>query len=284
MAVGQSLWADISAITNDIYEGALFTLREQNVLARTVTVFTDNTGFAPRKNSRYGAANFRAVGDGEDVTPTVFDRDLLSTLTPARYADQFFLSDIRVASDQQNVRLDGALELGAAAATLVDEYIADDFSSLTGGTIGTAGGTITWAKLIAARSLMQGLKIPGPYWCALHPYQWNHLVQAAVATGTEVANAPGFQDALVSTFFVSNLLGGVIFAISGAVNISGSDATGAMYSSLALAYDERLAFNVRPERDESREGTELNASLWFAHGVWDPTRGIQLIGDAATPE
>lgn len=284
MTIGQTKWSDITSITNDIYEGALFTLRQQNVLVRTVSVFRDTAGMQPRKVTEYGTANPRAVPEGDDVAATKFDRTLKTTLTPASYADMFLLTDQRIATDGQNVRADGALELGAAFAQDVDEKIAGAFSSLTGGTIGSAGGTITWAKLIAARSLMQGLKVPGPYWCVLHPYQWNHLVQSAVATGTEIANAPNFQDALLNTYFVSSLLGGVFFAITPSITVDSSDdAVGAMYSPMALAYDERKAFMIEPERDASRQATELNASMWYAYGGWAAERGIQLVGDASTP-
>lgn len=284
MATGLTRYADIASITNDIYEGALFTLRTQNLLVRTVTVFRDSSGMAPRKVSEYAASNPREVAEGEDVTPTQFDRTLLATLTPARHADMFLLTDQRVRSDSQNVRLDAALELGSSFAYNVDENIASAFGDLTGGTIGTAGGTITWTDLISARSMLQALKVPGPYWAVLHPYQWAALVTSALATGASITNAPGFQDALVSSFFVSNILGGVRFVISPAVKVDANgDAVGAMYSSLALAYDERLPFNIRPQRDESREATELNASMWYAYGVWSPKRGIKLVGDASTP-
>lgn len=284
MTTGGTRWADITSITNDIYEGALFTLRQQNLLARTVTVFRDTAGMQPRKVTEYGQANPRQVDELEDVTPTRFDRTLLNTLTPYRHADMFLLSDQRVATDAQNVRLDGAMELGASFAQDVDEKIASLYGSLTGGTIGTAGGTITWAKLIGARSLMQGLKIPGPYWCVLHPYQWAHLVTSALATGAEIANAPGFQDALVNSFFTSTILGGVTFVVTPSIAVDGNgDAIGAMYNPMALAYDERRAFSIEPQRDASRQATELNASMWYAYGTWDPKRGIAIVGDAATP-
>ena len=177
-----------------------------------------------------------------------------------------------------------ALELGANFAQDVDEKIASLFGSLTGGTIGAAGGTITWAKLIGARSLMQGLKIPGPYWCVLHPYQWAHLATSALASGAEIANAPGFQDALVNSFFTSTILGGVTFVVTPSIAVDGAgDAVGAMYNPMALAYDERKAFGIELQRDASRQATELNATMWYAYGTWDPKRGIALVGDAATP-
>lgn len=283
MTTGQSRYADISSLINDIYEGAFMTLRQQNLLVPTVSVFSGQ-GMNPRKNSTYGAANPRQVAEGEDVTSTQFNRTALSTLTPYRYADQFFMTDERLATDDQNLRADAALELGGAFAAYVDESIADQFASLTGGTIGSAGSTLLWDEIIKARAMMHALKIPGPYFCVLHPYQWMYLVQSATATSAEIAGAPQFQDSLINNYFVSSLVGGVTFVVTPSIDVdTNADAIGAMYNRQAIAYDERRPFNIRPERDESREGVELNASLWYAVGTWAPTRGIKLVGDATTP-
>lgn len=284
MAIGSTKYSDVSSLLNNIYEGALFTLRQQNLLVRTVKNFRDTNSMVLRKNSSYGTANPRVVAEAEDVVATQFTRSALSTLTPSIYADQFFITDERQNSDDHQIVQDASLELGASFAQQVDTNLAGLFSSLTGGTIGSAGGTILWAQLIQARAMMHSLKIPGPYWCALHPYQWMHLVNSASSSGNEIANAPGFQESLVSNYFVSSLLGGVIFVITPSIAVDASDdVTGAMYSPLSMAYDERTPFSIEPERDASRRGWELNATLRYAYGTWAPTRGIQLIGDAATP-
>lgn len=279
----QSRYSDVVSLLNDIYEGAYFVLRSNNLLVRTVTVFQDNAGMSPRKSSMYGAANPRAVSEGEDVTATPFNRTLLTTLTPSRYADQVVLTDERIATDSQNVRADAAMEMGSAFAEFVDQQIAGDLTSLTGGTVGTAGTALTWANILRARALLQNSKVPGPYYCALHPYQWLRLVESAAISGSELKAAPGFQDTLVSTYFVASILGGVTFVVSPSIPTSGNDATGALYSPMALAYDERRPFNMRPERDESRESWEVNFSLWFGHGLWRPALGVKLIGLATLP-
>jgi len=284
MATGPSRWADISSLVDNIHEDALFTLRALNVLGPTVRAFNDDGGFNPRDVTQYGPANVRQAAEAEDVTPTAFNPSALTTLTPARYVDQFLLTDQRVASDRQNVQVDAALELGAAFAANVDTNLATHFSSLTGGTIGSAGGTIGWDDIFNARAILHAGGVPGPYYCALHPYQWRYLVNDAVVAGNSIVNAPQFQDALVSTYFTATIIGGVTFAISGHIAVDGSDdAIGAMYSPVALALDIRRPFNIRPERDESREAFELNASMWYAHGVWDAARGVQLVGDASAP-
>lgn len=52
---------------------------------------------------------------------------------------------------------------------------------------------------------------------------------------------------------MASLIGGVTFVVSPNLAVADDNATGAMYSPLALAYDERRPFNLRPQRDESRE-------------------------------
>ena len=284
MATGYNTYnPDILTLVNDIYEGALFTLRQNNLLVATVKVF-HSTGMAPRKTTKYGVGNFREVAETDDVTPTEVDRALLTTLTPARYADNLPLTDIRVATDPQDVRGDFAMIMGQDAAQTVDEKVATHFGSLTGGTIGAAGSALTWANIMNARSIMQTNKIPGPYWCALHPYGWVDLVNASLTSGNAIMDAPMFRDDLIKQYFVSKIAGDVTFVITSAIAIDSSDdAVGAMYSSMALAYDERKPFNIRPQRDESREATELNSSLWFATGTWDPSRGVKITHDATQP-
>ena len=283
MTVGQTLWSDISSISNDLYDGAVFQLYQSAVVIQTVRIFNDNTSMWTRKNTEYGAANPRAVGEGEDVAATKFERSLLSTLTPAIYADQFFLSDQRIRSDTQDVVMDAAVEQGAAFAAQADEAMAVHFGSLTGGTIGTAGGTLTWSSLINGRAILQANKVPGPYFCALHPFQWAYLVKS-VAPGQTVTNAPVFQDKILNQYFISSILGDVIIYSTPSIAVDASDdAIGAMYARNALAYDVRQPFRVEPQRDASRRGWEWNFNTDYATGVWVPARGIQLIGDAATP-
>jgi hypothetical protein len=287
MATGQTRYADIATITDNVHEAAQFVLREQNEFVRTVTVYTDSMGFQPRDGTEWGDADPRELAEGEDVTSTQFTKGTIWTLTPARYGDQFFITDQRLATDRDNVQAAAAETLGAAFAEDVDTKLCGTaiFGGLTGGTIGSAGGTITWSNLISARSLMHGLKLPRPYFCALHPYQWDDLLkEATVDSSAVIQGAPGFQDSIIANYYVSSLLGGVVFVISANIPIDGSDdAIGAMYHRTAIAYDERRAYRTEVERDSSREGYEVNASMWYAYGLINTGRGVQLIGDATTP-
>jgi hypothetical protein len=288
MATGISTYnPDIVSLIDNIHEAALFTLRQQSILVRTVTVFSDNDGMEPRDVTEYGSANPRSLGEGEDVTPTNFNRSVLTTLTPERHGDQFVLTDQRIRTDYQNVASDAAMELGSSFATYVDEKIATNFSSLTGGTVGAAGSALTWSNIYDARAKMGANNVPmGPqgYFCALHDYQWNDLVQASLTSGAQILRSDRFQDSLIVNYYTTTIMAGVTFVVTSSIAIDADDdAVGAMYSPRAMAYDERMAFTIEPQRDSSRQATELNANLWFAHGTWRPIEGVQIISDATSP-
>lgn len=56
--------------------------------------------------------------------------------------------------------------------------------------------------------------------------------------------------------------------------------TGGMWNRDALAFDLRRGLRIEPERDASLRRTELNATMVFAHGVWQPNYGVQLASEA----
>ena len=287
MAAGLTTFAQISARVNDIIEDSLAVARMANVLAPTVTNLTAG-GMNPRKVNEYNAVTFATAGEDDDTSAQQFTKDALSTLTPASYRARVDLTDQRVESDFDGEVAGASMELGSAAARAIDVHIASNFSSLTGGTIGSAGTVITWAHITKSYALLanQGVPAGSPVFCALHPYQWEVLLRANTIAGASVAVAPQFQDRMTAApnFFAIPQYQGITFVVSNAISVDASDdAYGALYTPQAVALDTRKAFNIRPERDESRELTELNASMWYAHGTWRPAFGVAILSDASTP-
>lgn len=279
MATGDTSWSLISSLANNVQEGALFTLRAASVLPATSTTFNDTMGMNPRVGYQWGAANMRSVGESDDIVDTVFSKTALATLTPGEIADLFFVTDQRLASDWENVRDAATIELGGAAAEKLDTDIAANYSSFTGGTIGTAAGTLTWSNIIAAKATLRQNKVQGPFYCVLGEGQWYHLLNDVTVDASAFANAEPTVQGMVSNYYVSRLMNDVIFAVSpNLTNAAATGCYGAMYSPLALAVDFRRGFRIEPERDASRRGFELVASMIYATGVWDAARGVQLVG------
>lgn len=282
--------ADITTYIPTVYEDAMFVAREAAQVAPLITIFNDRQGIASRSSSEYSTATMNVVGESDDLASQAFTPSVLSTLTPTEKAAQFLLTDSRIESDPWDViRADAARELGFAISDKIETDIVGNFSSLTGGTVGAAGSTMTWSYLAAAVARLRGNKVPGPYYAVLHPYQAHDLAVEAgnMALATNMVNGPDTGDRALQGGILTGL--GAPLGLSGMVmsaNISADasdDVYGGVFNPMALALDVRRAPRLEPERDASRRATELNLSAVYAHGVWRPAYGIAVLSDASTP-
>lgn len=281
-------YSDVSSIANAMQENALFVIRETAQMQSYIRVMNDMSGLNPRKGYEYNKASASTVAEADDLTSSAFTPALLSTLTPAEIGLQFFVTDSRRDSElPESIVRDGAMELGLAASDKVETDIVSDFTSLTGGTIGAAGTAITWgyvaAGIAVARNVNKSVNVP--LVCVLHGYQWAVLAKAASVAGASVAVAPNFQDRVTAqapSGQVATFMGVPIVQTFQAADTN-SDFTGGIFPQTAIAIDWRRTVRIEAERDSSRRGTEYNMSAVYAHGVWRPALGVQMIFDATAP-
>lgn len=275
---------DISGYIQNIYDDAVFTARENTFMAGLVTPFSDTTDEAkPRQRSDWSSATFSTIGETDDLASQAFTPTAGNTLTPVEYGAQFFLPDKRVSADPFGVRNAAAMELGMALATDINGNLLTNLASLTGGTVGAAGTTITWGHFFATLSQLENAtKKMGPYVCVMHTYQWHVLAKSAAAAAT-VTNAPNFQDEIMRRWYVGTVGPVDIYTTTDLTVDANIDASGGMFQRQAMALDARRAPRMEPERDASRRGWELNMTTVYAHGVWRSSFGIVMTFDAATP-
>lgn len=275
--------ANVAAFVQTVYEDAMLVVRENALATSLVTVYNDRSGTAARTRSDYGTATIQSIGETDDMTSQAFTPVVGNSLTPAEAGAQFFVTDLRVETDPFPVRSDAAIELGMAVADKIDVDVFSNFSSLTGGTVGTSGSVITWNYFNAMLARLVAQKAPRPYVFVCHPYQWHWLSKAASVASAVRTNAPEYlMESVARNYFVANYAGVDIFVTSN-VPLSGTDAYAAMFSRPALAFDNRRSPRLEPERDASRRGWELNLTTVYAHGVWKATYGIQGIFNASAP-
>jgi hypothetical protein len=280
-------YANVSSLANPIQEDALFVIRERYQVQNLVTTLTDMSGLNPRKGYQYNQAAATDVGESDDLTSSAFAPSLLATLTPSEIGLQFFITDSRADSDlPENIVRDGALELGLAAGDKIETDLLGEFASLTGGTVGTAGSTITWGYVAAAISQARNANKSAnvPLAGVVHGYQAAVLAKSASVAGATLAQAPNFTDNVTRNGLgpVFVFMGVPIYQVFGAPDAS-DDFRGAVFPPSAIAMDWRRMIRVEPERDASRRGTEFNMSAVYAHGVWRANLGVQMIFDASAP-
>lgn len=281
-----NLYSDVSSIAQSVQDDAIFIVREGAQMQGLVTVFSDMSGLNTRKGYKYNSGTATAVAESDDLTSKAFTPSADQTLTPAEIGLQFFITDSRAESQiPEQILTDASRELGFAALDKLETDLCGDMASLTGGTVGTAGSTITWGYLAAAIAQARYVNKSNsvPLAAVVHEYQWAVLAKNASIAGASVAAvAPNFQETITATGFVAQFMGVPIYKVFQAVDAN-DDYKGGVFPRVALALDWRRAIRVRPERDESRRGLELNMSAVYAHGVWRPERGIQFIFDASKP-
>ncbi len=284
MTAGLNTYADISSIAPNIQEDAAFVVRDLGVMQGLVTVFGDMSGGNPRIGYEYNQGSAASVGESDDLSSQQFTPSAGQTLTPAEIGLQFFVTDKRRdSSAPEQIIRDGSLELGLAALDKIESDLVTDLASLTGGTLGTAGATITWSYVAAAiaRARNANKSAAIPLACVMHGYQAARLAATASIAGATLAQAPGVTEQVtrqgLSQAFVFH---GVPIYQSFQAADSSDDFTGGVFPRIAVAIDWRRRVRVEPERDASRRGTEFNMSALYAHGVWMPARGVQMIFDA----
>ena len=266
----------ISAFVNPIYEDVMAVLREQNIMTKLVRNFNDRTGLAVRYNSRYTSSAFGTIAETDDLTSSEFTPGTIAAITPIEIGKQYFLTDSRIESDPFSVRSDAARDLGNGAAEAIDKALIGNFSSFTGGTVGTAGSEITWGHVMAAESQLKTQKAPYPYMLVLNPSQWQPLAKAASVASAQATNAaPSLLEA-VNSMFWQKTVGGISIFTSANLATSATVHAG-LFSRDALAFDLRRAPRFAPERDESRRGIELNLTAVYGEGLWVPEFGIDMV-------
>lgn len=275
----ESTYTSVSGLIASIYEGAWLTAREQSIVRGLVAGYADNTS-TPRVLASYTGGTIATVTEATDMSAQTFTKAAYGTLTPAQYGAQYFITDQRIDSDPQGVVADASTDLGQLLAVHVDSNLVSLFSSFTGGTVGTAGGTLTWANVMRANAYLRAQKAAFPYYVVLRPEQWYYLASDATNVPT-LAQSDELKGAIADSFYIGGW-GGMQFFIDANIT-SGTAAVGGMFARDAAAIDLRRAFRLESQRDASRGGGgwELNATMIYAYGTKRPLFGAQLIGTSA---
>lgn len=277
----ESTYAGISSLVANVYELALMTAQEGNVIAPFVTTFGDTDSSVPRVWGTYSGGTFATVAESADMSQQAFNASSSGTLTPSVYGSQILLTTRRIRSDPANAQAEAGQYLGDTASAHIDTNLAGLFSSLTGGTVGTAGGTLTWANILRAQAYLRTNKVFGRYTVILHPVQWYYLTSATSGVPTFVDNE-ALKSSIIGGFYQASFSNMDFFCDANIT--SGTAAVGAMFSRPAIALDMRQGFAIAPQWNASYSGNgawELNASMEYAYGVYRPTYGAQLIGTSA---
>jgi hypothetical protein len=277
----ESTYTGISTLIANVYQNAMHAAFEGNVISPHINVWQDSDSPAPRIFGSYSGGTFLAVAESADNAAQAFNATSAGTLTPSVYAQMIELTNRRLRAEPGRAQREAGVHLGNTLASAVDTHLAGLFSTLTGGTVGTAGSTLTWANVFRAQAYMRTNKLGGPYTVVLHPVQWYYLTSVTSGVPT-LMQSEAIKDSVVGTFYQASF-GGMDFYVDANIS-SGTAAVGAMFVRDAMVLDVRQPLKLEPQYDAKISGNggwELNASMEYAYGLYRPTYGAQLIGTSA---
>lgn len=277
----ESTYTGISTLVANVYNNAIHAAVEGNVISPHIEVWQDSDSPAPRVFGSYSGGTFLAVAESADNAAQAFNAASSGTLTPAVYGQMIELTNRRLRAEPGRAMREAGVHLGNTLASSVDTQLAGLFSSLTGGTVGTAGGTLTWANVFLAQAKIRAQKVAGPYTCVLHPVQWYYLTSASSGVPT-LMQSEAIKDSVVGTFYQASF-GGIDFFVDANIT-SGTAAVGAMFAREAMVLDIRQPFKIEPQyfaKISGNGGWELNASMEYAYGLYRPTYGATMIGTSS---
>ena len=276
----ETTYADVKTLIGNIYELALMTAQEGNIIAPLVRTFTPHNDSIPRVWAEYSGGTFGVTAETDDLSSQALTPTSAGTATALVYSQQVFLTDKRIRSDPMAVQRDTGEFLGSLAASDIDTALAGLFTSFTGGTVGSAGGTLTWANVMLASAYLRKKKVMAPYFAVFDPVQWAYMNSATTGVPT-LLQVPAFAEAVTGQFYQGSYAG-INYYVD--PNLTAGTATVAgMFGRDAIYLDEVQPFMIRPQYDASRSGQggwEINASFEYAKGVFRPTYGVKMIGTA----
>lgn len=277
----ETTYTGISGLLNSVYETALMAAQEGNICAPFVTVFNDSQSSAPRIFGSYSGGTFASVAESADMSQQTFNASAGGTLTPTTYGSMVKITMRRIRSDPSGAQREAGIYLGETASAHIDTNLVGLFSSLTGGTVGTAGGTLTWADVFKAQAYIRAKHVFGPYVCIMHPMQWYYLASASSGVPT-LMQSEAIKNSIMGRNYQASF-GGIDFFVDANIT-SGTAAVAGMFAKPAIALDIRQPFTINPQWDASYSGSgawEVNASLEYAYGTYRPTFGAQMIGTSS---
>lgn len=278
--------ADLNSLYNQIYERALFVLRESNLMVQLVSNYSADN-FYTRNMTTRPSLIVETVSEGVDYSNAQsFGKTLVGSLTPQERIAQVVITDLEIMNDPDPTVQDASQELGSALAQHIDKDLIGVFNSFTTDVGPGAGSSATINKVAAAINILQTrfATQDGPINVILHPYQWFPIWKLlGQPVGTQAFLGDLANQAL-RDYFVGNWLGVRWFTSANITIDSNDDAVGAIFTQSSIAFDSRIAPYFEPDRDPSLRATEMNMVTAYAVGLGKrPNLGVKFTADASVP-
>jgi len=291
--------AELQDTVDTIHEKALLTSQFGNPMAALCWKINKGKGHSTVDVPYFGVVTANTLTEGIDMATSETMEDTNVQVTLSEVGAKIILTDVALEDDKEELQGIAGKMLGNAVAKKQDT---DLLALLDNGTVSLAGAstTLTMGHIAAGKALLlgnaesSGGPAPGPFVVVLHPFQTLDLVDVMTPIVPVVAGAssgyqsPGinFSDEVLRNYQIGRLFGMNIVEDGNLPIDASSDAKGGVFSQGdqgAIILATARSWDVKPERDESLRGWELNCVGRYGVGNYLNGWTVELYTNATTP-
>ncbi|HEC65318.1 MAG TPA: hypothetical protein ENI23_08490 [bacterium] len=219
--------------------------------------------------------------DGVDLVDTQDIGMTTTTLTTAEVGLKIILTDkLTRQANEDMFRVIGR-QAGDAMARKKDTDLIALFTAF-GGSLGTAGASLTLQNLTGCIDFAKRNKFPAPVYAVQHPSTlFDVSLNSTIIPSLTQGLPHGLDEKLLKDFYKFMVNQVAVFE-DGNISIDGSDdAIGAIFSKNAACYIESVGYDGRQQRDESLRATEQIVLADYGVFELDDGYGASMTYDAA---
>jgi len=235
--------------------------------------------------------------EGIDMTSSETMEDTNVPITLYEVGAKIILTDNAIEDDQEEVRSVAGRILGQAMEKKRDQDLLAELDDANTTLCGSAN-SLTMGHIAAAKAILAGNDsiapnrgpAPLPYVCVLHPFQTLDLVDVLTPVAGSASYATSFSDDIIKNYTIGRLFsmnviedGNMQYEVSGAATSGMKGGVFAQGEGGAIVLATARDWDIRPERDESLRGWELNCVGRYGVGEYNKYWIVELFTDAAVP-
>ena len=292
MATTATVTTDLPGIVNEIRTLSYQYYTQTGVMRRLVT---PQTGVGYQLVEPYldpTQVSTAAATEGTEAAATTVISATRRTYTASERYTWTKLTDRSEKESQESVKAFHSESHGYAHAAYVETQLLGCLASGTSTVTATSATGLTWAKLAAARTLLEApaasatRPAPKPYSLVISPAQWYWFAKQLTPTSTIPVAAGSISDQVQQKYHVTSLIGGVDVYQSSYFTASATGYQKAgMFSKAAIGLfvPNGLDYTLEAQRNAKLRGFELVGTTTFGARIRVPSYCVTVAATSTTP-
>lgn len=288
------------AIAEEISEQAFVMMYESTILSKLVKPIGQGQKgtavhwpyFDPTTIAGAIATNNITATETQDITARYQLTGASRFIVSSEFGVQGFVTDTLLESGTFDFKGELSRQIGIGMATKLEKYLVQQMTVATGSPVvgfnkfSTASATtgLSYTKVAAAKAILDAalVQIEGTKNLVLTDYAYFQIAKGTYSTTYAQAIAP-YGEEVMRRWYITSMFGDIDVYRNNHLTTTATQSTNLMFVKDAVGLWTPRDLRVEPERDASKRGTELNATMRVGAKILIPAWGLRMPWYAPTP-